>query len=193
MNQQELRNTQRPLLIYLILTNREHKIVQSGIIHTTLGDHSLVFCVMKGALPNLPPRKFEYRSFKNYNKMEVINDLNQVPWSVVDGVENVDDAVFLWERLFSEIANEHAPLRAEMKRDKDYHFRKARYTNTYHWEMYRKLRNYANHGEKNLKSKYFCQMIEDAKGDSCEMWRAIKQVLPGAKKSTVSSIFENGK
>ena len=47
--------------------------------------------------------------------------------------------------------------------------------------------------EKNLKSKYFCQMIEDAKGDSCEMWRAIKQVLPGTKKSTVSSIFENGK
>ena len=26
-----------------------------------------------------------------------------------------------------------------------------------------------------------------------EMWRAIKQVLPGTKKSTVSSIFENGK
>ena len=46
---------------------------------------------------------------------------------------------------------------------------------------------------KNLKSKYFCQMIEDAKGDSCEMWRAIKQVLSGTKKSTVSSIFENGK
>ena len=36
-------------------------------------------------------------------------------------------------------------------------------------------------------------MMEDAKGDSCEMCGAIKQVLPGTKKSTVSSIFENGK
>ena len=80
-----------------------------------------------------------------------------------------------------------------MKRDKDYHFRKARSTNsTYHLGMYRKLRNYTNH-EKNLKSKYFCQMIEDAKGDSCEMWRSMKQVLPGSNTSTVSSIFENGK
>ena len=35
--------------------------------------------------------------------------------------------------------------------------------------------------------------MEDAKGDSCEMWRTIKQVLPGTKKTTVSSIFENGK
>ena len=29
-------------------------------------------------------------------------------------------------------------------------------------------------------------MIEDANGDSYEMWRAIKPVLPGTKKSTVS-------
>ena len=27
-------------------------------------------------------------------------------------------------------------------------------------------------------------MVEDAKGVSCETWRAIKQVLPGDKKST---------
>ena len=66
---------------------------------------------MKGGVPKLPPRKFEYRSFKNYNKTEFINDLNEVPRSVVDGAENVDDAVFLWERLFSEIANERAPLK----------------------------------------------------------------------------------
>ena len=32
-------------------------------------------------------------------------------------------------------------------------------------------------------------MIEDAKGDSCEM----RTGTPGTKKSTVSSIFENGK
>ena len=56
-----------------------------------------------------------------------------------------------------------------------------------------KSSSYTNHEEKNLKSKYFCQMIEDAKGDSCEMWRAIKQILPGTKQSTVSSLFENGK
>ena len=99
------------ILIDLLFTNREHKIVQSGIIHTTLSDHSLVVCVVKGGAPKLPPRKFEHRSFKNDNKMEFVNDLSQVPWSVIDGVENVRDAVFLWERLFSEIANEHALLR----------------------------------------------------------------------------------
>ena len=153
-------------LIDLIFTNREHKIVQSGIIHTTLSNHSLVFCVMKGGVPKVPPRKFEYQSFKNYDKMKFINDLNQVPWSVIDGVENVDDAIFVWERLFSEIGNEHVPLKIKRAKGSktswvtsklaDYHFRKARSTNgSYHWKMYRKLRHYTNHEEKNLKSKYF--------------------------------------
>ena len=66
-------------LIDLIFTNREHKIVQSGIIHTTLSDHSLVFCVMKGGVPKLQPRKFEHQSLENDNKMEFVNDLSQVP------------------------------------------------------------------------------------------------------------------
>ena len=98
-------------LIGLIFTNREHKIALSGIIHTTLSNHSLVFCVMKRGVPKLPPKKFEHRSFKNDNKMKFVNDLSQVPGSVIDGVENVSDVAFLWERLFSEIANEHALLK----------------------------------------------------------------------------------
>ena len=66
-------------LIDLIFTNREHKIVQSDVIHITLSDHSLVYCMMKGGIPKIPPKKFECQSFKNYNKSEFIKDLNQVP------------------------------------------------------------------------------------------------------------------
>ena len=43
----------------------------------------------------------------------LVNDLSQVPWSVISGMENIDDSVFLWERLFSDIANEHAPLKVK--------------------------------------------------------------------------------
>ena len=72
---------------------------------------------MKVGVPKIPPKKFEYRSFKNYNKSEFIKDLNQVPWSVVNGVENVDVAVFLWEKLLSEIVNEHAPLKIQQAKE----------------------------------------------------------------------------
>ncbi len=59
--------------------------------------------------------------------------------------------------------------------------------------MYKKLRNYSNWEEKNLKSKYFCNLIEESKNDGGKMWKAIKNVLPSSKKSAVSSIFDNGK
>ena len=95
-------------LVDLIFTNIDHRIVQSGVLQTSLSDHSLIFCVMKAGVP---PRKSEYRSFKNYNKNAFVNDLNQVPWSVVSCMENIEDAVFLWERLFSEITDHHAPLK----------------------------------------------------------------------------------
>lgn len=81
-------------LIDLVFVNNEHRIVQSGVIHASLSDHSLVFCVMKGGVPKLPPRKSEYHSFKNYDKDTFVNDLHQVPWSVINGVESID-AVFL--------------------------------------------------------------------------------------------------
>ena len=197
-------------LIDLIFVNIEHRIVQSGVIHTSLSDHSLVYCVMKGGIPKVPPRKIEYRSFKNYNKEAFVNDLNQVPWSVISGVESVDDKVLLWDRLFSEVADQHAPLKfkrvkgtktpwmtpklTEIKRDRDYHHKKARTSNsTYHWNMYKKLRNLSSREEKNLKSKYYCQLIEDAKDDGSKMWRAIKEVLPSKKGSAIFSVFEKGR
>ena len=71
------------------------------------------------------------------------------------------------------------PKLAEIRRDKNYHYQKARNSNSvYHWSMYRKLRNHANYEERNLKSKHDCQLIEEAKNDGRKMWRAIKDVLP---------------
>ena len=197
-------------LIDLIYVNDSPRIVQSGVVHSTLSDHSLTFCIMKCSVPKLPPRKFEYRSFKNYNTESFVKELSQVPWSVIDGVDYIDDAVLLWDQLFSSVADIHAPLKfkrakgiknpwvttklLEIRRDRDYHHKKAQVQiSEYHWKMYEKLRNYSNYEERNLKSKYFCKLVEEAKNDGGEMWKAIKNALPNPKKSAVFSIFDNGK
>ena len=62
-------------LIDLIFVSDNHRIVQSGVIHASLSDNSVTFCVMKGGVPKLPPRKFEYHSFKNYNKDPFVKDM----------------------------------------------------------------------------------------------------------------------
>ena len=39
---------------------------------------------MKGGIPEMLPRTYEARSFKNYNKSAFIQDLKQVPWSIYE-------------------------------------------------------------------------------------------------------------
>ena len=95
----------------------------------------------------MPPRTYEARSFKNYDKSAFIQDIKQIPWSIIDltceGTNAcVDGAVYLWERLFLDVANSHAPIQLrrtkkhktpwvtskliDTRRDRDYHYKKAR-------------------------------------------------------------------
>ena len=114
-----------------------------------------------------PCKVIEYRCFKNYNKEAFLHDLSIIPWSVIEGARDADDAVYLWDGLFRGVADEHAPLKTkhvkgkqspcitakllEIRRDRDYHWEKAHASSSnYHWEMYRKLRNCANSEEKRL-------------------------------------------
>ena len=196
-------------MIDLLFVNNEHRIVQSGVIHTSLSDHSIIYCVMKAGVKKAPPRIYETRSFKNYDQSALVRDLAQAPWSIVDSACSdektcVDDAVHLWEQLFLDVANVHAPIKTqrrkghqtpwvtskltEIRRDRDYHHKKARKsTSKYHWDMYKKLKNLANREDKRLQSEYFCNLINDSKGVSGKMWKSLKQVIPDSK-STVKEV-----
>ena len=98
--------------IDLILVNNTHRIVQCDVLDASISDHHAIFCVIKGGVKKPPPKVFEYRSFKNYEKKAFISDLEQVPWSVIKGVGGIDDAVFLWEKLFKDCADRHAPIKS---------------------------------------------------------------------------------
>ena len=66
-----------------------------------------------------------------------MRDLSNAPWSIIESVNDVDDAVFLWEGLFNSVASDHAPIKSkrvkgkqrpwltnkllEIRRDRDYH------------------------------------------------------------------------
>ena len=128
---------------------------------------------------------------------------------IVESVDDVNDAVFIWERLFKNIADEHAPIKTkrikgnrtpwittdllDLRRDRDYHLNKAHNSNSkYHGPMYRKLKNAASTMERDLKSKYFCKLIADSKYDGSKMWKAIKETFP-SKTRGISMLEDDGK
>ena len=62
-------------------------------------------------------------------------------------------------------------------KDRDFHHRKAVKTNSvFHWACHRKLRNTVNRKVKAAKSKYYCDLILEAKGDSGKIWKAVNEV-----------------
>ena len=98
-------------MIDLLFVNNSHCIVDSGIIPVHLSDHSLIYGVLKAGIPRAPPRTIEYRSFKHFSKQAFLTDLTNVNWSLVDNEPDNDAAMNNWNTLFTETANQHAPIK----------------------------------------------------------------------------------
>jgi len=75
---------------------------------------------------------------------------------------------------------------SEAMKDHDFHHdRKAVKTNSvFHWACYRKLRNRVNREVKAAKSRYYCNLILEAKGDSGKIWQAVNEVSSCKTKSS---------
>ena len=99
-------------MIDLVFANNEHGIVKSGVFQVPLSNHFLVFSIIRaGITTKAKPRILEYRSYKNFNSTFLNNDLRNIPWHIVENEDNVDDALFTWNNMFSEVADQHAPVK----------------------------------------------------------------------------------
>ena len=181
-------------MIDLVVANNKHRIVKSGVVPVPLSDHFLVFCIIKADITTkAKPRILEYRSYKNFNSILFNDDLRNIPWHIVENEDNVDDALFTWNKMFSEVADQHAPVKSrrvkgtplpwmnsqisDTMKERDWAHRKAQKSSNSarHWSMYAKLRNQVNGLVRTAKSKYYCDMIEEAKGDSEKVWKAVNE------------------
>ena len=155
-------------------------------------------------MPKGSPRTIEYGLFKDYSRDAFLNDLNNVPWYLVDNEDNIDGAVLIWNTLFLEVVDSHAPVKwrlvnginsvwmtsktSDAMRDRGYHHRKARKSgSTYHWKMFRKLWNFVSKEVKASKSKYYTNLIEESKGNASKIWNAVNKASCRKKQSTAPS------
>ena len=188
-------------LVDVILVNNDHRITDSGVVSVSLSDHYLIYCVLKSGITKAQPKTIEYRSYKNLNTNSFVADLNNVPWHVIENEDDIDNAVLSWNTLFTEVANSHAPVKKrrvkgvsipwinnkinELMKDRDFHHRRAVKTNSvHHWARYRSLKNLVNREIKSAKSKYYCDLINEAKGDSGKIWKAVNEASSRNVKSS---------
>ena len=186
---------QKRTAIDLVFVNNTHRIVDNGVIHSAISDHSFVYCTMKSGVPKHLPKSIEYRSYRKYDKSSFIKDLKETDWNMIDLNGDIDPAVEMWNTLFTDVANRHAPIKknrikgaktpsmtSDLKnamRDRDFHHAKAIKTNSKcHWEMYKKMKNFMNKEVKKCKAEYYSDLINKNKGNPSELWKTFNEITP---------------
>ncbi len=104
----------------------------SGVFDSQISDHVLVYAILR-----LTIRKICTRSYKNFDNDDFQRDLQNVPFQV----DEIDDKVYVFDTLYSDIVIEHAPI-------KQFHLRGNQVP--YMSEQWRKAIRYRNRLWKNL-------------------------------------------
>ena len=176
----------------------------SGVFSLDLSDHSLIFCVIKAGVTKSGGnfRDINYRCYKHYNPNNFKHDLENVDWSFMDSVSDLNDTVITWCNKFSEIVDKHAPIKTrrvkctskspwitpeltELMRERDYHQKHAHKTNSeYHWQQFRELRNQVNSQIKLAKSKYYQDSVNANKDNPSDLWKTLNNLTSRNKSGT---------
>ena len=68
-----------------------------------------MYAFLRKTAPKMRSRKLYFRRLKNFDLF--LADLHSVAFNVMDVFEDVDDNMFAFETLFTEVLDDHAPLR----------------------------------------------------------------------------------
>ena len=95
------------------------KVNKSGVIHTGLSDHSLVYLnYWKSKKISVCDHKYKTcRTFKRFNDDNFLNDIRKVNWNQCK-LDDVHESAKLFENMFASIADKHAPLKSKRVRKK---------------------------------------------------------------------------
>ena len=106
-------------LIDHIVTNTPEKISDSGVIHTGISDHSLVFAIRKISVIKKQEHTVEIGNMKNFSEEKFIAELSKQEWEYVYFFAGDPNAVWeIWKRIFLEVLDKHAPLQHKKLRSK---------------------------------------------------------------------------
>ena len=97
-------------MIILLLTH-QRKFLVSGVIHTGISNHSLIFEIRKVSVIDKQENILEIRNMKNFNKEKFTEELLKQPWKSVQFCAEDPNAMWeIWKKLFLDVVDKHAPF-----------------------------------------------------------------------------------
>ena len=193
---------QSATLIDHIYTNNKCNILMTKVPKLGLSDHFPVFLSRKTNSSHGPKNThftISYRSFKNFNEHNFINDLKSTPWDVIKVFDDTNDIVETWSSLFNDIVDKHLPLKKHRVKRKqqpkwltvdiiDAIKTRDRFKSINNHEEYRVWRNKVSKMIKFSKKQQYSEIINENVNNPSSVWKLFKE-LGASKRNTGTSIF----
>jgi hypothetical protein len=202
-----------PTCLDVILTNNKRSITNTLNCNLGISDfHNMICGVTKMFTPSFKPTTIKYRSYKHFNEVSFINDVQSAPLHVSEIFDDVDDAVWFHNNILKDIIDQHAPIKkrhikrrqapfmnGELRRAINVksmlHRKYLKYKSKAYWGKYKKQRNLVTELKKKSVKSYFekkCGNIEN--GNPKQFWSLIKPFMSDThcNNSNKIMLMENG-
>ena len=189
------------ILIDHLYTNLDENISRLHVCKIAISDHYSVFGKRKlnNCLKTNTYQTITYRSF--FGETMFINDLHEVPWKTIEAFEDINEIVEVWNNMFLEVVNKHAPIKL--------HRIKRKYQPTWltpqildcikernkckvsgKMDEYRLLRNRVSKMIDSAKNETYQMKIEEGKNAPSSVWKLFQQFGTNKKGRSNDSSFE---
>ena len=195
-------------LIDHIYVNETRKISQSGVLESGISDHFITYCTRKTLRGQIGKHNtVKIRPMKDYSKESFVELLESYNWDLVYQIrDNVDEA---WEKfytMFTQALNDTVPekeirikgrtepwidaevLELMQERDRALYNANHNKSDSNLRSTYKRLRNKVIKQTRKIKSKHFCEKIEENKDNPKLLWRQLNTIGYSNKSKEKSKI-----
>ena len=191
-------------LIDVVMTTNEKFIASNDVLMPTISDHNLVYISLKLKKPRIKSCYVTTRSYTQYNADSFLRDLSYAPFHIIGLFDDFNDQVDVFNKLFLEVLNQHAPVRRvkirskpnpfitpeirQLMRTRDQWRKLAGKTNDpLHWNGYRFFRQEVKREIRVAEKVHVRTQILDSNGNSNSIWKIINRRLPRKQDSFMAS------
>ena len=190
--------------IDLILTN-SLLVFDRGTLDVNISDHEMIYVTRKHTKKTKNASFFEGRSYKHYDEIVLLRQLDELDWTNLFHCTNPEIAWSIMENNILKVIDDMCPIQTfyvknlrdpwisqeilEAIKDKDRLLSKAkRSDNQQDWVIARQRRNEVKKLVKDAKSEFIKENLTQYENNSKKFWHSLKDVLPSQNSNNKISL-----
>ena len=151
----------------------------------------MIYATLSVSIPRDQSKIITIKNFNKFNERNFQGDIARAPFQVCEVFDDPTDVYYAWNLLFTELCNEHAPLKQIKLRNNSLPWitkeiritmnqryktlKRARQLNDPPlWDNYKRLRNKVSTMTKKAKADYYPNLFDEVKS-AAAYWRLLKR------------------